>query len=269
MVDRTVVHFSGPLAVHSEAVRRALLARGYAPMSATNLLRLAAHLSRWLEARALGIEQFSAERIAEFLAARRAEGYSRFLTQRALAPILLYFEQAGLVSRSGSADRQLHQTQRSGFAAIPEVRDGQRLGPWLKDSSPCRRSGQQQAGGEQDQRRQAGERHRRMTAAAGTAALLGGGETRTSDGQQVSVVGPGLAAVTGSVVARTGRRQSLCVVAGGGVGGGVVAGQLVHGEQGESDDQDREPQDQPRPHSACVRRRSWPGPVHGSHRTRR
>lgn len=114
MVDRTVVHFSGPLAVHSEALRTALLARGYAPLSATNLLRLAAHLSRWLEAHAFGLEQLSTERIAEFLAARRAEGYSSFFTQRALAPILLYFKNAGLVSLSegpvtpsGAADRLL------------------------------------------------------------------------------------------------------------------------------------------------------------------
>lgn len=85
----------------------------YAPMSATNLLRLAAHLSRWLEAQALGIEQFSAERIAEFLAVRR-ERRSHFFTERALAPILLYFENAGLLSRSaivvvpgGAADQLL------------------------------------------------------------------------------------------------------------------------------------------------------------------
>lgn len=113
MVDRTIVHFSGPLAVHSEALRCALLARGYAPTSASNLLRLAAHLSRWLEAQGLGIEEFSAARIAEFLAVRR-ETYSHFVTQRALAPILLYFENAGLVSRSamivapsGAADQLL------------------------------------------------------------------------------------------------------------------------------------------------------------------
>lgn len=113
MVDRTVVRFAGPLAVHSEALRSALLARGYAPLSATNLLRLAAHLSRWLEAHALCLEQLSTERIAEFLAARRAE-YSSFFTTRALAPILRYFEHAGLVclsptavAPSGAADRLL------------------------------------------------------------------------------------------------------------------------------------------------------------------
>jgi len=113
MVDRTVVHFSGPLAAHSEALRRALLARGYAPTSANNLLRLAAHLSRWLQAQALGIEQLSAERIAEFLAVRR-ERCSHFFTERSLTPILLYFENAGLLSQSaivvspsGVADRLL------------------------------------------------------------------------------------------------------------------------------------------------------------------
>jgi integrase/recombinase XerD len=99
MVDRTVVHFSGPFASHSEALRGSLLARGYAPTSANNLLRLAAHLSRWLEAQALGIEEFSAQRIAEFLAVRR-EICSHFFTERALAPILLYFEDAGLLPRS-------------------------------------------------------------------------------------------------------------------------------------------------------------------------
>lgn len=103
MVDRSIVRFSGPLAVHSEALRRALLERGYAPLSATNLLRLAAHLSRWLEAHALCLEQLSTERIAEFLAARRAEGYSSFFTARALAPILRYLEPAGLVSLSAAA----------------------------------------------------------------------------------------------------------------------------------------------------------------------
>jgi site-specific recombinase XerD len=115
MVDRTVVRFAGPLAVHSEALRSALLARGYAPLSATNLLRLAAHLSRWLEAHSLCLEQVSPERIAEFLAARRAEGYSSFFTPRALAPILRYLEQVGLVSLSaaavtpsGAADRLLY-----------------------------------------------------------------------------------------------------------------------------------------------------------------
>jgi integrase/recombinase XerD len=114
MVNPSVVQFSGPLAAHSEPLRSALLARGYTPLSAANLLRLAAHLSRWLEAQALGIEQLSMERIAEFLAARRAEGYSGFFTKRALAPILLYFESAGLVSLSavavtsrGAADRLL------------------------------------------------------------------------------------------------------------------------------------------------------------------
>lgn len=114
MVDRTAVHFSGPLAVHSKALRGALLARGYAPLSATNLLRVAAHLSRWLEARAMCLEQLTREQVDKFLAARRA-GYSSFFTLRALAPILRYFEDAGLLSMSaataaprGAGDWLLH-----------------------------------------------------------------------------------------------------------------------------------------------------------------
>ena len=115
MVDRTVVRFTGPLATHSEALRDALLASGYTPLSANNLLRLAAHLSCWLAERALCVEELNFERIAEFLAARRAEGYSHFFTTRALAPILQYFERAGSVSlpaaavtAGGAADRLLY-----------------------------------------------------------------------------------------------------------------------------------------------------------------
>ncbi len=114
MVDRTVVHFTGPLGIHSEALRGALLARGYATLSATNLLRVAAHMSRWLEERSLCLKQLNRGRIEEFFAVRRAER-SSFFTVRALAPILRYFEDAGLVSitadatvSSGTADLLLH-----------------------------------------------------------------------------------------------------------------------------------------------------------------
>ena len=114
MVDRTVVHFSGPLAAHSQALRSSLLARGYAPSSSNNLLRVAAHLSRWLDERSLRLEALTREHLDEFLALRRAER-SCFFTIRALAPILRYCEDAGLVSvaarpvvPSGEADRLLH-----------------------------------------------------------------------------------------------------------------------------------------------------------------
>jgi site-specific recombinase XerD len=99
MVDRTAVHFSGPLTEHSAGLRRALLARGYAPLSASNLLRVAAHLSRWLEARVLGLQHLSAALIREFLALRRVER-SSFFTMRALEPVLRYLEGAGLVCLS-------------------------------------------------------------------------------------------------------------------------------------------------------------------------
>ena len=115
MVDRTVVRFTGPFAMHSAALRDALLANGYTPLSTNNLLRLAAHLSRWLAKRSVSIEELSSEGVTEFLLTRRAEGYTHFFTRRALAPILQYFERAGLVSlsataatASGAADRLLH-----------------------------------------------------------------------------------------------------------------------------------------------------------------
>lgn len=98
MAHRTAVRFTGPLAAQREALRIALLAQGYTPLSTDNLLRLASSLSRWLEAHTLGVEQLSTERIAEFLAARRSEGYVKFSSARALAPILRYLEHAGLMA---------------------------------------------------------------------------------------------------------------------------------------------------------------------------
>ena len=95
-----------------------------------------------------------------------------------------------------------------------------------------------------------------MPGAVGASVLLGGGMSHTGDGQHVGVVGPNLFELTSSVVGGTGRCHGHGLMAGGGVGGGVVAGQLVHGKQAESNHQDREPQDDPRLHRALEWRRS-------------
>ncbi len=97
MVDPFSIRITGALAAHREGLWAALLALGYSPLSAANLLRVTAHLSRWLEERSVSLGALTHEHIAAFLEARRL-GYTQFFTHRALAPILGYLERAGAMT---------------------------------------------------------------------------------------------------------------------------------------------------------------------------
>jgi site-specific recombinase XerD len=94
MVSRSEVRFIGPLAEHREALGRELLRQGYTALSANNLLRVAAHLSRWLEERGLSLRTLTREHIEAFFEVRRRAGYTQFRTSRALRPFMLYLESA-------------------------------------------------------------------------------------------------------------------------------------------------------------------------------
>jgi site-specific recombinase XerD len=98
MVNSSTVQVTGPLLGHVEDLWNELLERGYTPLSAANVLRLAAHLSRWLEARRLALEDLNTKHIDAYFRARRRAEYEHFLTPRALKPILYYLEQVGVVS---------------------------------------------------------------------------------------------------------------------------------------------------------------------------
>ena len=98
MVNPSTVQVTGPLLGHVEDLWNELLGRGYTPLSARNVLRLAAHLSRWLEARHLALEDLNAKHIDAFFRTRRRTGYTLFRTPNALKPVLHYLEQAGVVS---------------------------------------------------------------------------------------------------------------------------------------------------------------------------
>ncbi|MGQ0834473.1 MAG: tyrosine-type recombinase/integrase [Gammaproteobacteria bacterium] len=94
MVNSSEVRFVGPLAEHREALRQELLRQGYTALSANNLLRVAAHLSRWLEERGLSLRELTRELIEAFFDDRRRAGYTQFRTARALKPFRLYLESA-------------------------------------------------------------------------------------------------------------------------------------------------------------------------------
>ena len=72
----SAVRVNGPLAAHVAGFRRELERLGYRPHAVCDQLRLMAHVSRWLDASALGAEDLSPARVEEFLVHRRAAGYT-------------------------------------------------------------------------------------------------------------------------------------------------------------------------------------------------
>jgi integrase/recombinase XerD len=82
------VRVLGPLAPFASALREALSAAGYTPLSAVSQLRLMAHLSRWLDARGLSAADLSEERVEQYLADRRAGGYAGLIGRRGMDPIV-------------------------------------------------------------------------------------------------------------------------------------------------------------------------------------
>lgn len=85
----------GPLAVHRDGFRGELARLGCPTRSAAEQLRLMAHLSRWLKARRLRTAELTDERIEAFLSARRAQGYHRYRSGRAVKPLLAYLRSVG------------------------------------------------------------------------------------------------------------------------------------------------------------------------------
>jgi integrase/recombinase XerD len=95
--DPASVRFRGPLLTYRDGFWTWLLERGYSPLTGMNLLRLAAHVSRWLEDGACAPSEFTSERIAEFVQHRQQQGYTGYLTPRAFRPMLGYLRGLGAV----------------------------------------------------------------------------------------------------------------------------------------------------------------------------
>lgn len=97
--DPSRVRVSGPVAGCSDGLVRELRALGYAPTSATELMRLAAHLSRWLQASGLGLAELTPSVVDAFVVERRAS-YVNLVSARALDPIIGYLRRVGAVPES-------------------------------------------------------------------------------------------------------------------------------------------------------------------------
>lgn len=90
------VRLAGPLAPYAEGFAGELARLGFTRGSAQKQLLLAAHLGRWLRDAGVGTSELDVRVVDGFLAARRAGGYSEFITPRALAPLLEYLRRLGV-----------------------------------------------------------------------------------------------------------------------------------------------------------------------------
>jgi integrase/recombinase XerD len=89
---------AGPLAPFAAALRARLRASGYTPLSTVNVMRLMAHLSRWLTANGLGAADLTRGQVERYVAARRAEGRTSGLSPRSLEQILDVLTEAGCLA---------------------------------------------------------------------------------------------------------------------------------------------------------------------------
>jgi integrase/recombinase XerD len=103
MKRSTRVRISGPLMSHWKGFAEELAAQGYTDLSSANQLRLLAHLSRWMAARAIGIGQLTSYVLEQFIAERRAS-YTGSRTVRALAPLVQYLRSLGLIPLEAPQD---------------------------------------------------------------------------------------------------------------------------------------------------------------------
>ncbi len=87
----------GPLARYASGYGLWLSERGYSRWTIAHRLWQLDLLSRWLEREGLSPDELTRERVVEFLAARRAGGYSTWLSVRSTALPLEYLRELGAV----------------------------------------------------------------------------------------------------------------------------------------------------------------------------
>jgi integrase/recombinase XerD len=119
------VRLTGPLAPYRDVLWEDLRAKGYTALSALNIIRVAAHLSRWLQNGHRSLSDLNHIVIEEYLQHRRARGYVSRLTPRGLALILDSLRAIDVVSRFEAApvdDSPVIQLLREFEAHLLELR---------------------------------------------------------------------------------------------------------------------------------------------------
>jgi integrase/recombinase XerD len=96
MHDPSRVRVSGPLEVFASGFAAELARLGYRRVPVVFQLQLMAHASRWLEREGIGAGELTSDVVEQFLAERRAAGYTNYVTARAMAPMLGYLRGLGV-----------------------------------------------------------------------------------------------------------------------------------------------------------------------------
>ncbi len=97
MIRLLSVAIRGPLERYAEGLVAHLLSLQYTRLSTCNLLRVFAHLSRWLAARKLDGHALTSKRVSTFLRSRRRAGYTAWCGPRALDVVLSHLRNVGAV----------------------------------------------------------------------------------------------------------------------------------------------------------------------------
>ena len=93
----------GRLGGHVEGYRSWLEQRGYTPLTVTNMLKDLGQVGVWLAEADLEPSELDEQRIAQFLAVRRARGCRRVPGPRGMRPLLSYLRQAGVTPAASPA----------------------------------------------------------------------------------------------------------------------------------------------------------------------
>lgn len=97
------VRVLGPLSPDAEQFRLLLAERGYTPLTRVTQLQVMAHLSKWLQARGLGVADLNTARFEEYLAARRAGGYASFCSWAGLGQLVEVLTRCGAPLQQAAA----------------------------------------------------------------------------------------------------------------------------------------------------------------------
>lgn len=122
MTDPSRVRVTGSLTPFAAGFAAQLRRQGYTQSSTCAQLRLMAHLSRWMTGEGLDSQRLSPAEAERFLEARRASGYSSYLSSRSLTPLLAYLRglrampQPSAPAPEGPVEEFLHRYR--GYLAV-------------------------------------------------------------------------------------------------------------------------------------------------------
>ena len=109
------VRITGPLVPYAAGFLAELENQGYRANSACDQLRLLAHVSTWLQERSVRLDDFSSNRVEEFLVIRRTDGYAQWCSTKGLTPLLTYLRALNVVPEATVAPRTPSETVLGAF----------------------------------------------------------------------------------------------------------------------------------------------------------